>query len=51
MFLMMYFLPVLLLADCQYPAVLGAILMIQNGFIWVMFYEFYRNAYGKQKST
>ncbi|XP_021941165.1 elongation of very long chain fatty acids protein AAEL008004-like isoform X2 [Zootermopsis nevadensis] len=37
----------LLVTDCQYPAIISSIVFVQNVSIFVMFFDFYRKAYGK----
>ncbi|CAG2064399.1 unnamed protein product [Timema podura] len=41
--------PVLFKEDCNYPRSIGALLVTQNSFMLVLFYDFYRKAYHSKK--
>ena len=44
-----YFLSGLIVPSCQYPAALSIFVVLQNLIMLIMFYDFYRKAYRKQK--
>nr|CAD7615637.1 unnamed protein product [Timema genevievae] len=41
--------PVLFKEDCNYPRSIGALLVTQNSFMLILFYDFYRKAYHSKK--
>jgi len=50
-FNVVYFLSGLIVPNCQYPTVTSIFFVVQNCIMLVMFYNFYRKAYRKQKHT
>lgn len=51
MLIELHFASTLVAPDCQYPALVAAFTFMQNVFMFIMFYDFYRRAYGKQKNN
>jgi hypothetical protein len=45
----MYFLSGLIVPNCQYPTGFSIFITVQNVVMLVMFYDFYRKAYRKEK--